>query len=65
MEGIVSTIAGSKEIGDKDGYGISAKFHNLSGIVVDEHSSCLFVVDSGNCAIRKITYDGMVLILGC
>jgi hypothetical protein len=55
--GTVSTIAGS-EVGRSDGKGIHASFmfpHDLTAIGRD-----LYVVDTGNSSIRKITPDGNV-----
>lgn len=56
--GIVSTIAGSTQ-GFLDGIGTSASFNYPTGIVVDA-SGDLYVTDSGNHRIRKITSAGVV-----
>ena len=58
--GVVSTIAGSTGFsGTNDGKGIDARFKSPHGIAVDSDGN-LFVADSGNNTIRKITPDGTV-----
>ncbi|ARK98201.1 hypothetical protein BOC43_28645 [Burkholderia pseudomallei] len=61
-DGTVSTLAGGGGSGSVDGQGTSAKFTRPAGIVVDT-SGTLYVADSGNNAIRKITPDGTVSTL--
>ncbi|PAW93131.1 hypothetical protein CKK33_06340 [Mucilaginibacter sp. MD40] len=56
--GTVTTFAGSIA-GYADGSGLSALFNNPLGTVVDAAGN-LYVSDSYNCSIRKITPDGMV-----
>ena len=56
--GVVSTIAGSSA-GFADGAAISAQFDSPTGITIDEQGN-LYVVDSNNHRIRKITPDGQV-----
>lgn len=60
--GVVSTLAGSpagsQERGDVDGTGTAARFGNLLSIGFDGTS--LFVVDSGQEVLRKVTLDGVV-----
>jgi hypothetical protein len=57
--GIVSTIAGSfSERGDADGLGINARFSNASDVCVSKGS--IFVADTGNHLIRKITFSASV-----
>lgn len=56
--GIVSTFAGSTE-GDTDGMGTDAKFNEPIGITMDEQG-ILYVADSGNNKIRKISPSGIV-----
>ncbi len=60
--GVVTTFAGpstSGNCGFVDGASSVARFKNPQGIVVDP-SGNLFVTDTGNCAIRKITPLGYV-----
>ena len=57
--GSVSRLAGSGEIGGADGPGATASFRNPMGIAADTLGT-LFVADSTNCTIRKITPDGNV-----
>jgi sugar lactone lactonase YvrE len=60
--GIVSTLAGSAESGDVDGQGAIARFNWPFGIVLDKDGN-LYVADSFNSKIRKITPDGIVSTL--
>lgn len=56
----VTTLAGSAGIsGSADGLGSTARFNLPQGIAVDS-SQHLFVADSGNYTIRRITPAGMV-----
>ena len=57
--GVVSTIAGSGTTGNANGTGRSASFNSPFGITVDA-SGNIYVADSGNNLIRKITPDGTV-----
>jgi len=57
--GIVTTIAGSGSAGFTDGTGASASFHNPLGIAVDSIGN-IFVADSSNNCIRKITPEKVV-----
>jgi sugar lactone lactonase YvrE/uncharacterized protein YegL len=57
--GIVSTLAGSGTSGYKDGPGAQALFWNPRGLAVDGQGH-VYVSDSGNNRIRKITAGGVV-----
>ncbi len=59
--GLVSTFAGSFE-GYRDGSASEARFHTPSGIAVDGNGN-LYVADTGNHAIRKISPLGVVSTL--
>ncbi len=59
-EGVVSTLAGSAEkFGSADGVGGDARFNYPFGITVDA-AGVLYVSDTNNHTIRRITPDGTV-----
>lgn len=57
--GAVTTFAGSLAIGSQDGLGASASFNGPCGVVVDSFGN-VYVADTGNHVIRKITPAGAV-----
>lgn len=58
-EGVVTTVAGGTTYGFRDDQGTNALFNNPYGITVDATGN-LYVADTGNYCIRKITPDGIV-----
>lgn len=62
--GLVSTLAGgSGAVGAADGTGSSARFENPVGIAADAAGN-VYVADSGNSTVRKITPGGSVSTIG-
>jgi len=61
-DGQVVTLAGVKEPGYVDGQGSEARFNFPAGIAVDAEGN-LYVADTANHCIRKITPDGTVTTL--
>lgn len=60
--GIVTTLAGSGEPGDADGKGVAAAFDVIGGIAADKDGT-LYVGDTFNHLVRKVTPDGTVSTL--
>src|SRR5688572_4378550 len=58
----VSTYAGTNIFGFKDGGTIVAQFGQSFGIVVDEREN-IYVADSQNDSIRKISFDGQIITI--
>ena len=59
LAGNVTTLAGSPEAGYAGGRGATARFNHPTGIACDEAGN-LYVADSRNNAIRKVTPAGFV-----
>ncbi len=57
--GYVTTLAGTSEVGFIDGVGSNARFSNPSGITIGA-DGMVYVADTDNNAIRRITPDGNV-----
>jgi DNA-binding beta-propeller fold protein YncE len=55
LSGIVSTVAGGASASFSDGSGTSARFNYPQGIALDSSGEYLYVADSDNQRIRKIT----------
>ncbi len=61
--GVVTTLAGlAGSAGSADGTGASARFSNPAGVAVDS-SGNVYVADTANSTIRKITSGGVVTTL--
>jgi sugar lactone lactonase YvrE len=60
--GVVTTLAGSGVVGSTNGAGTAASFHGPTGVAVDA-SGNVYVGDSGNNLIRKMTPAGLVSTL--
>jgi hypothetical protein len=63
LDGVVTTLAGSPQHqGNQDGTGSSARFYYPIGVAVDS-SDNVYVADSQNRTIRKVTQGGVVTTL--
>lgn len=60
--GQVTTLAGTPTIGTNDGLGSSARFYLPRSIALDK-AGTIYVADSGNGRVRKVTPAGMVTTL--
>ena len=61
-EGVLTTLAGGSE-GFADGSGSAASFNTPSGIALDANGN-LYVADTGNNRIRRVTPEGQVSTVG-
>jgi sugar lactone lactonase YvrE len=62
-QGVVSTFAGAApELGNADGTGHAARFYGPNGLATDS-SGNVFIADTFNCEIRKMTPTGTVTTL--
>ncbi|MCV2371279.1 NHL repeat-containing protein [Roseateles oligotrophus] len=61
-DGQVSTLAGAKFPGDKDGQGSAARFDNPTALALDA-AGMLWVADTRNDALKRVTPDGSVSTL--
>jgi hypothetical protein len=57
--GVMSVFAGSGAPGSNDGVGTAAEFNNPTDLAIDSTGN-IFVIDSANSSVRKITADGTV-----
>jgi DNA-binding beta-propeller fold protein YncE len=60
LEGVVTTVAGSGQPGDRSGIGTDALFKEPRGVAVDITGN-LYVADAGNHKIRRVATDGAVV----
>ena len=58
--GTVTVLAGSGEPGKTDGIGAAAQFKQPQGIAIDSVRRLIYVADTSNHLIRRITFDGVV-----
>jgi DNA-binding beta-propeller fold protein YncE len=56
--GAANVLAGSGTTGFKDGAGTAAEFYSPTGLALDASGQYLYVVDSDNQAVRRVTTSG-------
>jgi len=61
--GVLSPLAGNGNPGLADGAGAAAQFKEPQGIAIDPARSLIYVADTGNNVIRRVTFDGIVTTL--
>jgi sugar lactone lactonase YvrE len=62
LQGEVSTLAGQRAPGYQDGEALNSQFDNPIALTVDQHNN-IYIADSGNHVIRKISAEGQVSTL--
>jgi sugar lactone lactonase YvrE len=60
--GVVTTLAGNKNIGAANGTGTNASFNFPAGVATDKNGN-VYVADANGCLIRKINAAGVVTTL--
>ncbi len=58
--GTVTLLAGSGKPGQTDGQGAAAQFKSPGGIAVDEPRQVIYVADTANNVIRRVSFSGLV-----
>ncbi|HWW60201.1 MAG TPA: IPT/TIG domain-containing protein, partial [Thermoanaerobaculia bacterium] len=61
--GRVTILAGSGKSGRSDGSGLAAQFKEPQGIAIDTARHVIYVADTGNHLIRRVTFEGIVTTL--
>ena len=56
---MVTTFAGSSVMGHVDGNGSNSRFHSPWGVCMNPRDQCLYVCDSDNDSVRRVTLQGM------
>jgi len=59
-DGVVTTLAGDGTYGSNDGTGSGARFGSQGGIAVDSATGLIYVADTLNNKIRRVTLAGVV-----
>lgn len=58
--GAVTIVAGNGLPGKADGAGLTAQFKEPQGLAIDSARGMIYVADTGNHLIRRVTFDGIV-----